>query len=189
MFEVFGLVLELFAYTALDTDSSEKRHTRVLSTLVEVARQLEGSTYKPWFRKPRVLGKAGAFDLELLYLGRGRIDLTLRVSEDLDFALDAPGFFQRLFGDKEARASGALDAEQLGRARSLLHRYRGASLKANQGSLRLIATPGLEARAILALVQETAELAAGARPGGAWSPVEDLREPQEGVARGARLKA
>lgn len=187
MFEVFGLVLEFFAYTALDTDSSKKRHTKVLSTLVEVARQLEGSTYKPWFRKPRVLGKAGGFDLELLYLGRGRIDLTLRVSEDLDFALDAPGFFQRLFGNKEPRASGALDSETLARARSLLHRYRGASLKANQGSLRLLACPGLEARAILALVREAAELAGGGRPQRTQRSVEDWDEVPGG--RGPQLKA
>jgi hypothetical protein len=88
----------------------ERRRGEVQRTLEAVAFALFGRFRKPWFRKPRALGRIDGREVEVIWLGRGRVEVRAVARETIDLAVSPAGWFQRVFGRATPSVSGATSA-------------------------------------------------------------------------------
>ncbi len=107
--ELFGFVLELFAFGATSTCEDDRRRVRrrEVAGLLERAAELLGGRYrKPWFRAPRVEGYVEGRSVDVIWRGGGRVDVRLPARPEHE-AWGRPGpWWRRLFGRAEPALEG-----------------------------------------------------------------------------------
>ncbi len=168
--ELLGFLGEVLALgaanAATDTDDRRRRSRReeVSGTLLRVAHALEGTFRKPWFRKPRVLGHHEGRDVELIWLGRGRVEVRCRASGDLHLLLSR-GLLGRLFGGG-LRFSPSSEGWQA-HAQELTRRFDLERLEVRHGQLVARGLVGLDVARLRALAVALVELA--------WAPAVPVR--------------
>lgn len=160
--EIFQFFAEGFFLSAnREQERGRKRRRQQLEDCLEVvAGHLDGSVRKPWFRKVRVLGNHEGRDVEVIWLGGGRVEVRCRSRREIDLRASV-SFFSRLFGNGEPSVTGAWSGLSP-QVRDLFRRYEGTSMKASAGELVVRAKPGLDAGKIVALATEAIALA--------WAP-------------------
>lgn len=157
LLELFEPVVALLSWNS-ERKEKERELNRASALRERLARSLQGTTTRPWIGKPRVTGRMGPADVELIDLGEGKFDLVFQVPFKAEFSLEAAGFFQRLTSDDAPVLSGELSHEGHQLATSLLRRFQGDYVRATPGRLEIRATPGVEHGAVLDLIEGATEL-------------------------------
>jgi hypothetical protein len=157
LLELFEPVVALLSWNS-ERKEKERELNRASAVRQGLARSLQGTVTRPWIGSPRVTGRMGPADVEVVDLGEGKVDLILRVPFKAEFTLEAAGFFRRLTSDDEPVLRGEASPEARRLAASLLRRFQGEVLRVTPGRLELRATPGLDRHAILDLIDGASEL-------------------------------
>lgn len=158
MLELFEPVVALLSWNS-ERKEKERELNHASAVLQRLARDLQGTVSRPWLLgSPRVTGRMGPADVELVHLGEGKVDLSLQVPFKGEFTLEAAGFFQRLTSGGDPVQSGQASPEALRLATSLMRRFQGERVRVTPGRLEIRATPGVDSGAILDLIEGATEL-------------------------------
>jgi hypothetical protein len=175
--ELFGFFAELLFLGAASKEraAEEREKRKVRETLERAARLLDGSLHEPWFRKRRIKGSHQGRDVEVIWLGAGKVEVRCRAQRGVDLHGQVP-LLSRLFGSREARFTGTASGFAAW-AMDLFRRYEVISLGIEDGALVARARTGLDPERIHDLAVALVELA--------WAQAV----PVTAVAQGAAARA